>query len=111
MLPNLSKIFERCMHDQLKGYFDKIMSKYQCGFRKEFSTQYCLLTMIEKLRKSLDIWGASAALLNDLSKLFDFLQHDLLIAKLHAYSIKEGSLNLLFSYHKNIKQKVRLNNT
>ena len=53
--------------------------------------------MIEKLRKRLDNGGTSAALLTDLSKAFDCLPHDLLIAKLHAYGIKKGSLNLLFS--------------
>ena len=51
ILPNLSKIFERCMYDQLKDHFDKLLSKYQCGFRKGFSTQHCLLAMIEKLRR------------------------------------------------------------
>ena len=111
ILPNLSKIFERCMYDQLKDHFDKLLSKYQCGFRKGFSTQHCLLAMIEKLRKSLDSGGSSAALLTDLSKAFDCLPHDLLIAKLHAYGIKKGSLKLLFSYLKNRKQRVRLNNT
>ena len=115
ILPNLSKIFERCMYDQLEDYFDKLLSKYQYGFRKGFSTQHCLLAMIEKLRKSIDSGGgrggSSAALLTDLSKAFHCLPHDLLIAKLHAYGIKEGSLNLLFSYLKNRKQRVRLNNT
>ena len=89
------------MYDQLKGHFDKLLSKYQCGFTKGFSTQHCLLAMIEKLGKSLDSGGASAALLTDLSKAFDCLLHDLLIAKLHAYGIKKGSLNLLFFYLKN----------
>ena len=70
ILPNLSKIFECCMYDQLKDHFDKVLSKYQCGFRKGFSAQHFLLAMIEKLRKSLDSLGgrASAALLTDLSK-------------------------------------------
>ena len=34
ILPNLSKIFERCMYDQLKDHFEKLLSKYHCGFRK-----------------------------------------------------------------------------
>ena len=38
-----------------------------------------------------------AALLTGLSKVFDCLLHDFLIAKCHAYGIKEGCMNLLFS--------------
>ena len=59
VLPNLSKIFERRIYDQLKDRFDNLLPKYQCEFRKGFSTQHCLLAMIEKLRKSLDSrgWG------------------------------------------------------
>ena len=96
------------MYDQLKGYFDKQLSKYQCGFRNEFSTQHCQLAMIEKLRKSLDSGEegggeTSAALLTDLSKAFDCLPYDLLIAKLHAYGFKKGYL--LFCYLQNRKQK------
>ena len=57
ILPNLSKIFERCIYDQLKDHFDKLLSNYQWGVRKGLSTQHCLLAMIEKLRKSLDSGG------------------------------------------------------
>ena len=99
------------MYDRLKDHFDKLLSKYQCEFRIGFSTQHRLLAMIKKLRKNLDSGRSSAAVLTDLSKAFDCLPHDLLIAKLHAYGIKKGSLKLLFSYLKNRKQTVRLNNT
>ena len=38
ILPNLSKIFEHCMHDQLNDYFDKILLKCYCGFRHDRKT-------------------------------------------------------------------------
>ena len=47
ILPNVSKIYERCLYKKMSKFFDKI-SKYQCGFRKGFSSQHCLATMLEK---------------------------------------------------------------
>ena len=54
--------------------------------------------MIEKWRISLDQNGTFSALLTDLSKAFNCLLHDLLIAKLHAYGCDLPSLKLLNSY-------------
>ena len=48
ILPNLSKVYERLMYNQISPYFDSVFSKFQCGFRKGFNAQYCLLTMVEK---------------------------------------------------------------
>ena len=84
ILPKVSKIYERCINKQLEEYFQALLSKYQCGFRKGYSVINTLLPMIEKWRKSLDAGGAFGALLTDLSKAFDCLPHELLIAKLHA---------------------------
>ena len=71
VLSNVSKIYERCLYDQIYSYFDKIFSRYQCGFRKGFSTQHILLTMIEKMKISRDNKQFCAAVLTDLSKAFD----------------------------------------
>ena len=82
ILLNLSKINERCLYDQIYKYFIHILPKCQCGFRKGLSTQHCLLVVTEKWRKCLDKEGISGAILADLSKVFDCILHDLLIAKL-----------------------------
>ena len=47
LLPAMSKIFERILYNQINEYIDSKLSKYLCGFRAGFSTQYCLIVMIE----------------------------------------------------------------
>ena len=110
ILPNLSKIYERLIYNQLSKFFENILSKFQCGFRKGFSAQDCLLVMIEKWKRVLDNGGICGALLTDLSKAFDCLPHDLLLAKLHAYRLDSKSLKLLSNYLSNRKQRVRIGN-
>ena len=51
ILPNISKIYERCMYKQMSDYFGNFFSKFQCGFRQGISVQHCLVAMIEILEK------------------------------------------------------------
>ena len=76
---------------------------------KGFSAQHCLIYMIEKWKKSLDNKGAAGALLTDLSKVFDCLNHGLMIAKLDAYGLDYTSLKLINSYLTNRSQRVKVN--
>ena len=50
--------------------------------------------MIEKWKKTVDNGGVFGALLTDLSKAFDCIPHDLIIAKLEAYGFHIDALNL-----------------
>ena len=92
-------------------YFDQIFSKFQCGFRKGFSTQNCLLYMIENWKESLDQGGHYGALLTDLSKAFDCIMHDLLIAKLQAYGFDNDSLNFICNYLLGREQRIKINSS
>ena len=111
ILPNVSKIYERCLNKQLEEYFQALLSKYQCGFRKGYGVINALLPMIEKWRKSLEEGGVFGTLLTDLSKAFNCLSHELLIAKLRAYGVDILSLKLLHSYLTKLKQRVKLSST
>ena len=85
------------------------LSIFLCGSHKGMSAQNCLLFMIEKLRKSYDKGDKGGILLTDLSKAFDCLVHDLLIAKLQAYGFDYLSLKLIYSYLTDRFQRVRIN--
>ena len=108
--PNLSKIYERCLYGQMYKYFSHILSRWQCGFRQGFSTQHCLLVMAEKWRKCLGKGGLSGAILTDLSKAYDCILHDLLIAKLTAYGFDYQSLRIMESFLSNRQQRTKINN-
>ena len=107
--PNLSKVYERLMYDQIYPFFEHIFSKLQCGFRKGFSAEQCLIHMTEKWQTYLDIGGHGSALLTDLYKAFDCIDHQLLIAKLNAYGVNTNSLYFLASYLEKRKQRTKVN--
>ena len=90
---------------------DSKLSIQQCGFRKGYSAQHCLVVMLEKWRTTLDKKGCCGVLLTDLSKAFDCLSHELLIAKIHAYGFDYMSTKLIYSYLTSRQQRVRINST
>ena len=87
------------------------MSKLQCCFRKGHSPQHCLLGLIEKCHKVLYKWGFAGLLLTDLSKVFNCINHKLLIAKLHVYGFNIKSLEFIHSFIHDRIQRVKINSS
>ena len=108
ILPTLSKILERILFEQISVYFNKLLSDQQCGFRKGYSTQHCLLNLLEKWKNSVDKGKVFGALLTDLSKAFDCLDHELLTAKVNAYGFNLPALRLIHDYLSNRKQRTKI---
>ena len=92
-------------------HVEEYLSPYLCGYRKGFSTQQALLSLLERWKNVLDKKGYGGAVVMDLSKAFGMLNHDLLIAKLHAYGFSEESLQSIKSYLTNCWQRTKVNAT
>ena len=100
------------MFRHISSFMDSYhLSKQQCGFRKGYNPQYCLLVMLEKLKNKVEKGKCFEALLTDLSKTFDCIYHELLIAKPHAYGFDLPALKLIQSYLSNRKERTKVNGT
>ena len=111
LLPLISKLFERDMYNQILSYIDKYLSPYLFGFRKGHSTEQCLNVMIERWKKALDERKYVGAVLTDLSKAFDCLNHELLIAKLEAYGFETDALSFIYNYLSKRNQRTKINSS
>ena len=99
------------MYDQISLYMESYRSPFLCGFRKGLSTQYCIMVMLEKWRNARGNGNIAGAVLTDLSKAFDCLDHELLVAKLEAYGFDFQSLAYIYSYLSHRKQRTKVNKT
>ena len=98
VLPTVSKIYERLMYKQMMEHMTDYLSEMLCGFRQGYVAQHALTRFLEKCKIYLDTGGKAGAVFMDLSKAFDCVKHDLLIAKLHAYGFSHDALTFLYSY-------------
>ena len=83
---------------------------FKAAYRKAYSTQHVLIRLVEEWKSKLDNDFLVGSVFMDLSKAFDSIPHELIIAKLHAYGFDENALVLIHSYLKEQKQSVRINN-
>ena len=86
------------------------MFPFVSAYRDGYSTQHVLVRLTEEWRKNLDDNYIVGVVLMDLSKAFDCIPHDLLIAKLDSYGLDRHLLKYINSYLDNRKQCVRINN-
>ena len=110
LLNGFSKIYEIHLKIHLVSSMNQHIPNLVSAYRKNYSSQHVLIRLLEEWKKCLDNNYVVGGVLTDLSKAFDCVPHDLLIAKLEAYGINENLLAYLHSYLSNRKQCVRINN-
>ena len=97
------------MQTQINDFIISFLSPYLRGYRKGFNIQHALLILVENWRKSLDNKCFLGAIFMDLSKVFDALNYDLLIAKRNAHGFQHDILKLLHSYLFNQWNRTKVN--
>ena len=78
------------MYNRLDNFLStsEIIYKFQFGFRKQYSTNHALLSIVEQIRTALDNNMFSCGVFIDLEKAFDTVNHQILLTKLYHYGIR-----------------------
>ena len=88
-------------------YYFQYLNSILCGFRKGHSTQHALVKLLQAWQEELDKGGLVGTILMDLSKAYNCLPHELLVAKLEAYGVGKAALNLISNYLSHRKQRTK----
>lgn len=110
LLSAFAKIFEKIIYDRFYDFFDKnkIFAKEQKGFQKNKTINTAIYDLLQPVLTSMDERNNICALFMDLTKAFDFVNHNILLNKLESHGIRGNSLDLIKSYLSNRKQSVIL---
>ena len=84
------------------------MNPLLCGFRQGHGTRHAVFRLLQARKKELDESGYTGTVLMDLSKAYDCIPHDLIIAKFEAYCFDNISLKLFHSYFSDRKQRAKI---
>ena len=100
LLPLVSKVIEKVIHNQTEIFLNKnkILYKYQSGFRKSFSTNSCLTLLTDKINKGFESGKYTGLILIDLQKAFDTIDHEILLKKMGCIGFSEKVISWFESY-------------
>ena len=100
ILTTISKVMEKVIFQQMDSYLkeNKILYEYQSGFRSAFSTDTCLIHLIDFIKQEGDNGKYTGMVLLDLQKAFDTVNHKILLQKLNAIGLGRQSIKWFESY-------------
>ena len=92
LLPLISKIIEKVFHDQTQEFLEtnKILFKFQSGFRKGYFSDSCLSYLYNKIAVGFESGLHTGMILIDLQKAFDTINHEILINKMECLGFSKG---------------------
>ena len=111
ILNRMSKIYGRCIHNSFSSYAETMLLSLISAYKKCCCSNHVLLRLLENCKKLQKDKNFVGTLLMDLSKAFDCIPHDLLVAKQPAYGLSENAVTFVHSHLKRRKQGAKINDT
>ena len=111
LLNLLSKVIERIVHDQTEELLNKnkLLYRFQSGFRKNYSTNTCLGHLIDKITTGFRKGLFTGMILLDLLKVFDTIEHQILLKKMKYLGFSKNTITWFKSYLCERKFKISIN--
>ena len=102
-MSSLSKICERIILSRINDEIEEhnILPHEQFGFRQAHSTELQLLRLVEEIHQALDDRSNAIGVFLDITRAFDRVWHDGLIAKLFYYNFNPYLIQIIENYLKN----------
>jgi len=110
LLSNMDKVLEKLIYKRTYCFLSrfKILYTNQFGFRRNHSTFHTLASMCQKITDALDKGEHVCGVFVDLQKAFDTVDHEILLAKLQHYGIRDKAFSLFKSYLSDRRQFVTI---
>jgi hypothetical protein len=111
LLPVFSKVIEKVIYNSIYDYFEtnNLFAPEQMGFRKGKTINMAIFKLMHVILTNIDKRIPVSALYMDMSKAFDFVDHRILLDKLHKYGVRGNVHDLIHSYLSNRKQLTQIN--
>ena len=111
LLPLLPKIIERIVHDETEEFLskNKLLYRFHSTFRRNYSTNTCLGHLTDKITTGFEKGLFTGMILIDLQKVFDTIDHQILLKKMKYLGFSKNAITWLKSYLCERKFKISIN--
>jgi hypothetical protein len=112
-LNSISKIFEKISSKRIINYIESnnILSNNQVGYQKTLNSQTAIIKKRDYISKNLSNGHSTLGIYLDISRVFESVNHDILIIKLEKYNFKDLVLKWIANYLTDRTQVTIVNNT